>query len=60
MAGRSAETIAEYEAATAALAGPGPHAVCGGLPMGAWAAAGQNAYQITVHTMCDVYRPCAT
>ena len=57
VAGRSAETIAEYEAATSALAGPGAHAVCGGQPMGAWAAAGQNAYQITVHTMCDVYRP---
>jgi 2-methylcitrate dehydratase PrpD len=57
VAGRSAETVAEYEAATSALAGPGAHAVAGGSSMSAWGAAGQNAYQITVHTMCDVYRP---
>jgi 2-methylcitrate dehydratase PrpD len=57
IAGRSAETVREYEAATASLSGRGRHAVCAGLPMPAWAAAGQNAYQMTVHTMCDVYRP---
>lgn len=57
IAGRTAETVTEFEAATTALAGPGRHAVCGGRPLAAWAAAGQNAYQMTVHTMCDVYRP---
>jgi 2-methylcitrate dehydratase PrpD len=57
VAGRSAESVAAYEAATAALSGAGRHAVCGGRPLAAWAAAGQNAYQMTVHTMCDVYRP---
>ncbi|MGH3300485.1 MAG: MmgE/PrpD family protein [Streptosporangiaceae bacterium] len=57
IAGRTAETVAEFEAATTALSGPGRHAVCGGRPLAAWAAAGQNAYQMTVHTMCDVYRP---
>jgi 2-methylcitrate dehydratase PrpD len=57
IAGRSAETVAEFEMATSALAGSGRHAVCGGRPLSAWAAAGQNAYQMTVYTMCDVYRP---
>lgn len=57
VAGRTAETVAEFEAATRALAGSGRHAVCAGQPLAAWAAAGQNAYQMTVHTMCDVYRP---
>jgi 2-methylcitrate dehydratase PrpD len=57
VAGRTAETVARFEAATSGLAGPGPHTVCGGRPLSAWAAAGQNAYQMTVHTMCDVYRP---
>jgi 2-methylcitrate dehydratase PrpD len=57
VAGRSAETVTEYEAATTMLAGPGQHVVCGGRPLAAWAAAGQNAYQMTVYTMCDVYRP---
>lgn len=57
VAGRTAETVTEFEAATMALSGPGQHAVCAGHPLAAWAAAGQNAYQMTVHTMCDVYRP---
>ena len=57
VAGRTAETVAEYEAATVALSGPGKHTVCAAQPLAAWAAAGQNAYQMTVHTMCDVYRP---
>jgi 2-methylcitrate dehydratase PrpD len=57
VAGRTAETVMEYETATTALSGNGRHAVCAGRPLAAWAAAGQNAYQMTVHTMCDVYRP---
>lgn len=57
VAGRSAETAAAFEAAAVALSGRGAHAVCGGQPLAAWAAAGQNAYQMTAHTMCDVYRP---
>lgn len=57
VAGRSAETAADFESATIGLAGTGRHVVCGGQPLAAWAAAGQNAYQMTVHTMCDVYRP---
>lgn len=57
VAGRAAETAAEFESASALLAGPGRHAVCAGQPLAAWAAAGQNAYQMTAYTMCDVYRP---
>ena len=57
VAGRTAETVPQFEAATTALSGPGRHAVCAGQPLAAWAAAGQNAYQMTVHTICDVYRP---
>jgi 2-methylcitrate dehydratase PrpD len=57
VAGRAAETVPEYEAAARVLAGPGVHAVCAGPPMAAWGATGQNAYQMTVYTMCDVYRP---
>ena len=57
VAGRTAETVREYETSTTALAGPGRHAVCAGSHLSAWGATGQNAYQMTVHTMCDVYRP---
>ena len=39
VAGRSAETVAEFETATSALAGSGDHAVCGGRPLSARAAA---------------------
>ena len=57
VAGRAAETVGEYESAARALGGPGTHAVLAGTPMAAWGAAGQNAYQMTIYTMCDVYRP---
>lgn len=57
IAGRRAASIHDVDGIMRGLAGGGDAVVIGGEPMAATGAVFVNAYQVTVYTMCDVYRP---
>lgn len=57
VAGRDADTTRQAEAVLRRLTGDGDSTVLGGAPAAELAAVHLNGHQITVLTMCDVYRP---
>ncbi|HWB38185.1 MAG TPA: MmgE/PrpD family protein, partial [Rugosimonospora sp.] len=57
VSGRGAADVPAIESVSRALYGDGGSPIIAGGRASPLAAAGINAFQMTAHTMCDVYRP---
>ena len=57
VAGRTANDVAVLETVSREIYGAGTSSIVGGGEMSLVGATGLNAFQVTAHTMCDVYRP---